>query len=153
MTDFSGLGGGFKMRKKTEMNVSDRPLQYNIEAFMNDVVHLGNYEAVYLFDKDGLALAQSSSVKVLSDLKAVEVSVMMNKVQKIIQDIGGLSKIKEIVIEDDNKRKMVFRFIQFFGQTTILVIVIPAKKSYRGLTNRLEKLIAKQSRNVETEIS
>ena len=59
--------------------------------------------------------------------------------------MGGISRLREIIIEGTNRRKIVFRFFESFEQPVVLALVVPPNKTYRQRTNELEKLIIGES--------
>jgi len=124
---------------------SDLAPQERIENFIKEVVELGNYEMAYLFSQEGLLLAQSKTDDVVSEDRLVEMSIQFQEIQRMADVMAQISEIKELVIEGYNKRKIVFRFFNAFDQTVALAIIIPPQKSYRGLTNKLVRLIQKIS--------
>ena len=128
------------MEEKAE--AQELPLQDNIEAQMREIVNLGNYEGVYLYDKEGLLIAECNGKLVNEEHRVIQISLMVNKVKGFVHDLANLSELKEIMLEDIVGRKIIFRFIIFFGQPTILVAVVPTHKTYRGLTNRLSRAIS-----------
>ncbi len=143
MKELSKMPLDSPLSKRSESPLEDQPFQMVIENLMQEIVHSGSYESACLFNAEGLPLSQYAGQQSLSELRSVRISMMMHEVQKAIKNIGGLRQVKEIMVEDTDGKKIVFRFISFFGQTVILVVVVPAHKSYRGLTNRLTNTIAK----------
>jgi len=141
MKELSKMSPVFSVKDLKNAQSMDRPVQEMIENFMQEVIKLGNFETAFLFTEDGLPIAQQVKRKNAAKLRPVEISIMMNKVQKFMRNLGDLSQIKEIVIEDEEKKKIVFRFLDFYEQTAILILVIPPRKPYRGFTNRLSRLI------------
>lgn len=117
------------------------PLQSIIESAMQEIVQKGHYESAFLFTTEGLLIAHYMHKAILAEQQAIEISMLMNRVQRMIKVMGGLAKINEIVVEDEFHKKLVFRFLTFFSQPAILVTVIPPRKAYRGLTNKLSHLI------------
>ena len=118
-------------------------LQETIEGFLNQVVTLGNYESAYFFSNEGLPLGNIRATGVVTEMQAVEISIMMLEIKKAMKSILGMDHLHEMVIESADGRKLVFRFIAFYGEAAILVCVVPPHKSYRGLTNRIQKAILK----------
>jgi len=119
--------------------------QEKIEKFMSEVIKLGNYETAYLLSEEGLALAHELADEIVPEERLVELMVIFQQVQKMADVMGGISEIKELVIEGHNKRKIIFRFFDAFDQKVILALIIPPQKTYRGFTNRLVQLIQKVS--------
>ena len=119
--------------------------QENIENFMAEVIKLGNYETAYLISEEGLTLAHSLVDEVLPEERLIEMSVLFQDIQKMADVMGGISEIKELVMEGHNKRKIIFRFFNAFDQKVILSLIIPPQKTYRGLTNKLVRLIQRVS--------
>jgi hypothetical protein len=78
---------------------------------------------------------------VLPKDRLVELSLLFRELKKMADLMGQISNIKELIVEGNNRRKVVFRFFQAFNQEVVLAIVVPPKKSYRGLTNSLIKTI------------
>lgn len=119
--------------------------QEKIERFMKDVMKSGNYEMAYLLSQEGLTLAQAQSESIVPEDRLVELSIQFQEIQKMADVMGGISQIHELVIEGQNKRKIIFRFFDAFDQSVVLAIIIPPQKTYRGLTNKLVKLVQKIS--------
>ena len=124
---------------------SDLAPQEKIENFIEQVVKLGNYEMAYLISQEGLTLAQSNSEGAVPEDRVIEMSVIFQDIQQMADVMGGISDIKELVLEGNNKKKIIFRFFNAFDQSVVLALVIPPQKSYKGLTNKLIKLIKKVS--------
>ncbi|MCI0493910.1 hypothetical protein L0Z72_02795 [candidate division KSB1 bacterium] len=121
------------------------PPQERIESFMKEVIALGNYEMAYLLSEEGLPLAQSKTATVIPEDRLVEMSIIFQQIQQMADVMAGISEIKELTLEGTNKTKIAFRFFKAFDQSVILALIIPEKKAYRGLTNKLVRLIKKVS--------
>lgn len=119
--------------------------QEKIENFMKEVLELGNYEMAYLLSQEGLLLAQSKNDEIVPEDRLVEMSVLFQEIQKMADVMAGISEIKELVIEGYNKRKIIFRIFDAFSQRVTLALIIPPRKTYRSLTNKLVRLIKKIS--------
>ncbi len=119
--------------------------QEKIENFMKEVIELGNYEMAYLLSQEGLLLAQSKTAEIIPEDRLIEMSVLFQEIQQMADVMAGISEIKELAIEGINKRKIIFRFFNAFDQSVTLALIIPPKKTYRGLTNKLVRLIKKVS--------
>jgi hypothetical protein len=124
---------------------NDRAPQEKIEEFMREVIELGNYEMAYLLSQEGLLLAQSKTDEIIPEDRLVEMSVLFQEIQQMADVMAGISEIKELAIEGSNKRKIIFRFFNAFGQSVTLALIVPPQKSYRGLTNKLVRIIQKIS--------
>ncbi|HNW59584.1 MAG TPA: hypothetical protein PKI62_07905 [bacterium] len=113
---------------------------------MQESVQIGGFNAVYLFSREGLLLASHvASTGLLREDHAVEFAVMMAKLKQVVKKMSGLGALKELVIEDGEGRRIVFRYLAVFGQPALLVLVVPAQRSYRALANRLCRLIEAQA--------
>jgi predicted regulator of Ras-like GTPase activity (Roadblock/LC7/MglB family) len=122
------------------------PFQKSTERLMKELVQVGSYEAIYLFNAEGLPMAKHvAKDDMLSERHAVEFAVLTGKLQKVVRRMSGLGPLRELMMEDETGKKLVFRFIQVFRQPAVLVLVIPAHRTYRGLANRLGLLIRKLS--------
>ncbi|MDZ7263815.1 MAG: hypothetical protein ONB16_04475 [candidate division KSB1 bacterium] len=119
--------------------------QEQIENFMKEVIALGNYEMAYLLSQEGLLLAQGQAAAVVPEDRLIELSIHFQEVQQMADVMAGISEIKELVIEGYNRRKIIFRFFHAFGQAVVLALIIAPQKSYKGLTNKLVRLIQKIS--------
>lgn len=126
------------------MKENDSP-QLKIETFMSEVINLGNYETAYLISEEGLTLAHKNKDEIVHEDRLVEMGVIFQDIQKMADVMGKISEIKELTLEGNNKRKIIFRFFYAFDQKVILALVIPPQKTYRGLTNKLVRLIQKIS--------
>lgn len=116
-----------------------------IERAMQQIVQLGHFEEVYLFTEDALPLARADGQKQVGIEMIIESAILLLGLQEITKNLGPESAPSEVVIEGNNNRKIVFRFLECFGKSVILAFVVPPRKSFRGLANRLENLIQKVS--------
>ncbi len=112
---------------------------------MSEIIKLGNFETAYLFSEEGLTLAQHTSGEIVPEDRLVEMSVLFQEIKRMADVMGGISDIKELVLEGNNKRKIIFRFFNAFDQHVVLALIIAPQKKYRGLTNKLILLIQKVS--------
>jgi len=118
-----------------------------IENKMADILGNGAYEAAYLFSDEGLPIAQASNAEgqQVDRDRIAELSILFHDVRRMAAVMGGISQLREVIIEGENHRKIVFRFFNAFGQQVILAVVVPPKKSYKQRTNELEKLVVGES--------
>lgn len=121
--------------------MTDVSPQTIIEKEMQRIISLGNYEMAHLFSDEGLPLAEAKAEESIERDRLIEISVYFQDIKRISDMMGGISKLKEIIMEGDNYRKIAFRFFEAFDQTVVLVIVIPPRKRYRKLTNQLVRLV------------
>jgi predicted regulator of Ras-like GTPase activity (Roadblock/LC7/MglB family) len=121
--------------------------QMTIEKKMGEILSLGTYEAAYLFSDEGLPIAQASSAdgQQVDRDRIAELSILFHDVRRLAAVMGGISRLREVTIEGENHRKIVFRFFNAFGQQVILAVVVPPQKAYKQRTNELEKLIVGES--------
>lgn len=121
--------------------------QMTIERKMDEILGLGAYEAAYLFSNEGLPIAQASSTngQQVDRDRIAELSILFHDVRRLAGVMGGISRLREVTIEGENHRKIVFRFFNAFGQQVILAVVVPPQKAYKQRTNELEKLIVGES--------
>jgi hypothetical protein len=129
---------------------SDKPAkmpQISIEKRITDIQTLGTYETTYLFSDEKLPIAQASSTdgQQVDRDRIAEMAILFHDVRRMASLMGGISRLREVIIEGENRRKIVFRFFQAFGQQVILAVVVPPQKSYKQRTNELEKLIVGES--------
>ena len=117
--------------------------QVVIEEFMNEVIGAGNYEMAYLLSQEGLPMAEVKGADIVPEDRLVEMSILFQDVIKMADVMGGISELQEIVLEGNNRRKIIFRFFEGADQSLILVLVVPPKKTYRNFTNKLIKLVLK----------
>jgi hypothetical protein len=122
------------------MNHQKSP-QFLIQDAMRAILDSGNYDMVHLFSSEGLPLAECYSNGVVPKDRLVELSILFRELKQMADLMGKISNIKELILEGNNHRKVVFRFFRAFNQEVVLAIVVPPKKSYRGLTNSLIKTI------------
>lgn len=115
--------------------------QLLIEKQMKLVVQFGNYEAAYLFSREGLPIAQVGSSSEVDPDRLAEMSIMFQDVQRLTNTLGGIDNLKEVFVEGTNFRKVAFRFFEAFGEHVVLAVVIPPGKTYRKHTNDLQRLI------------
>lgn len=121
--------------------------QFSIEQKMQSIVVLGNYEAAHLFSEEGLPIAQALSPEgqQVDRDRIAELAIMFQDVSRMASVMGGITRLREVMIEGDNHRKIVFRFFKAFDQSVILAVVVPPSKTYKQKTNELEKLIVGES--------
>ena len=123
----------------------DMSPQEIIENFMRKVVGEGNYETAYLFSDEGLPMAEVKGDTVVSEDRLVEISLLFQEIRKMADVNGRISELKEVVLEGMNRKKIIFRFFTGFDQPLVLALIIPPKKTYRGLTNKLVRIVQKMS--------
>lgn len=118
-----------------------------IETKMADILGQGTYEAAYLFSDEGLPIAQASNAEgqQVDRDRIAELAILFHDVRRMAAVMGGISSLREVIIEGENQRKIVFRFFTAFGQQVILAVVVPPKKSYKQRTNELERLVIGES--------
>ncbi len=121
--------------------------QVSIEKKMADILAAGTYEAAYLFSDEGLPIAQASNTngQQVDRDRIAEMAILFHDVRRMASLMGGISRLREVIIEGENHRKIGFRFFQAFGQQVILAVVVPPQKAYKQRTNELEKLIVGES--------
>ncbi|MCA9730809.1 MAG: hypothetical protein H6696_19230 [Deferribacteres bacterium] len=115
--------------------------QVEIETRMRDIVKFGSYEAVYLFSEEGLYLAKAHSDDPLDEERLAEISLILNDVKRLANTLGKIQRLKEVFMEGDNFRKIIFRFFTAFGQNVVLAAVVAPHKTYRRYTNDLQRMI------------
>jgi predicted regulator of Ras-like GTPase activity (Roadblock/LC7/MglB family) len=119
--------------------------QAAIENRMAEIVTAGNIEAAHLFSDEGLPIAQWASQQNVERDRIAEMAIMLHELRRMAGVMGGISRLREVTIEGENRRKIVFRFFQAFEQQVVLAVVVPPNKTYRQRTNELEKLIIGES--------
>ena len=119
--------------------------QAAIEKKMAEIVHAGSIEAAHLFSDEGLPIAQFAGEQNVERDRIAEMAILLHEVRRMAGFMGGISRLREVTIEGENRRKIVFRFFQAFGQPAVLALVVPPNKAYRQRTNELEKLIIGES--------
>jgi predicted regulator of Ras-like GTPase activity (Roadblock/LC7/MglB family) len=119
--------------------------QAAIEKKMAEIVTAGSIEAAHLFSDEGLPIAQFASQQNVERDRIAEMAILLHDVRRMAGVMGGISRLREVTIEGENRRKIVFRFFQAFEQQVVLAVVVPPNKAYRQRTNELEKLIIGES--------
>lgn len=114
-----------------------------IEQKMAETVAAGAYEAAHLFSNEGLPIAHalSTNTQHIERDRIAEMAILFQDVRRMASLMGGISSLREVTIEGENRRKIVFRFFHAFEQQVILAVVVPPNKAYRQRTNELEKLV------------
>jgi predicted regulator of Ras-like GTPase activity (Roadblock/LC7/MglB family) len=143
-----GFGTGVAVKSGSEQGAATvKTPQVTIEKKMAEIISLGAYEAAHLFSDEGLPIAQASSEsgQTVDRDRLAELAILFQDVRRMASLMGGISRLREVLIEGENHRKIVFRFFRAFEQQVILAVVVPPKKSYRQRTNELEKLIVGES--------
>ena len=135
----------------TEIASEVKSPQAVIEKAMRDILQKGFYDAVHLFSDEGLPLATASNTSGngaphSKDQDSIaEMAILFQNVRRMAAAMADITGLREVLIEGVNRRKVVFRFFKAFDQEVVLAVVVPANKSYRKVTNELEKLILDQS--------
>ena len=112
-----------------------------IQESMQQICFRGNYEMVHLFSSEGLPIAEYYHDQVIDQDRLAELSLLLRNVKQMADVMAGISSLKEMIVEGFNKRKIIFRFFTAFDQEVVLAAVVPPDRAYRGLTNRLIKMI------------
>lgn len=121
------------------------PPQMAMEEFIQKAVAIGRYEHAFLLSEEGLLLAgDHSDNRIMQDL-LIELTGFLREVKKMAETVGGIRQLKEIVIEGDTSKKIIFRFFPAFQQVVALAAIVPEKKSYRSVTNKLIRSVDKIS--------
>lgn len=113
-----------------------------IESRMRMILQYGSYEAVYLFSREGLPIAQIGDSSDVDPDRLAELSILFQDVQRLTNTLGGIDSLKEVFVEGRNFRKVVFRFFPAFGEEVVLAAVVPPRRTYRKHTNELQHLIS-----------
>ena len=87
-----------------------------LEKEMQRIIALGNYEMAHLFSDEGLPLAEAKDEDSLERDRLIEISVYLQDIKRIADMMGGMTRLKEIIMEGANSRKIVFRFFEAFEQ-------------------------------------
>lgn len=119
--------------------------QEAIEKKMAETVASGSIEAAHLFSDEGLPIAQCAGHQNVERDRIAEMAILLHEVRRMAGLMGGISRLREVTIEGENRRKIVFRFFRAFEQPVVLAVVVPPNKAYRQRTNELEKLIIGES--------
>ena len=119
--------------------------QIIIEAEMAKVIEYGNFELAHLFSEEGLLLADAQQSGAIDRDSLIEVALHFQELRKTSNILDDVLKIKEVVMEGEKARKLVFRFFRAFDQLVVLALIIPPRKSYRKFTNSLVRLIQEVS--------
>ncbi|MBN2001369.1 hypothetical protein JW935_27740 [candidate division KSB1 bacterium] len=122
-----------------------RPVQKDIKALLKDYVTTGHFKAIYLFSDDGLLLVKHVGKRSFDELVATEISVRILEIRQTLENMPALSGIFEVMLERQNGEKLVFRFVNIFSRLMILTVLVPVRKSYRGVLNKLQSDIEKSS--------
>ena len=108
-----------------------------IETEIKRIVDLGNFEGAFLFSSEGLPLAQVSNASPYQQEDLLEISLNLGKT------LTQVSEVREVIILDRERRKLVFRFFHAFEEPVVLAIVVPPGKVYRAYTNKIIRVIKK----------
>jgi hypothetical protein len=124
-------------------DLSHMPLQLSLERLVKEISILGGFDFTFLLNHEGLSLAQYTSNSQMDELAVVEMCAMLDRINNTLKSNLGISDLHEVTIEAKEGRRLIFRFIQFYNQIAVLALMVPPRKSYRGLLNRLQKNISK----------
>ena len=116
-----------------------------IENEMKRIIDLENFEVAHLFSEEGLLLAAASRTCPVDQDSLDEITLHFQELRKITDVMDNVLDLKEIILEGEGSRKLVFRFFKAFDQLVVLSLVIPPRKTYRKFTNGLVKIIRKVS--------
>ncbi len=119
--------------------------QIVIETEMKRIIDLGHFEMAHLFSEEGLLLAEANMPGAIDRDSLIEVALHFQELRKTSNIMDEVLKIKEVVMEGENAKKLIFRFFKAFDQMVVLALIIPPKKSYRKFTNNIVKLIQQVS--------
>jgi hypothetical protein len=117
--------------------------QFLIESKMREFAAKGSYDMVQLFSSEGLPLAEYQHEALLEKDSLLELSLLFRELREKADVMDRISNLKEMIVEGNNSRKIVFRFFKALGDDVALVLVIPPKKAYKAQTNMLVREIEK----------
>jgi len=115
--------------------------QLTIERKMREFAAKGSYDMVQLFSSEGLPLAEYEHETLLEKDSLLELSLIFRELREKDDVMGRISNLKEMIIEGNNSRKIVFRFFQALGDDVSLVLVVPPRKAYKAQANQLVRAI------------
>ena len=113
------------------------PPQEALELFIREAIAIGKYQNVFLFSEDGLLLAGDHTKSNKTQDLLIEITGILRDIKTMAENLGGIQNLKEIAIEGENYKRIIFRFFNAFQQSVALAAIVPERTSYRGITNRL----------------
>lgn len=120
--------------------------QKAIETEMKFAIDSQHVEMAHLYSDEGLLLAEVSEPSPIDRDSLIEITLHFQELLKIADVMGNVLDLKEIILEGEKGRKLVFRFFAAFDQPVVLALVVPPKKTYRKYANRLVRLVKKVSK-------
>jgi len=136
------MSGGIPFNGKHKSDSGSKiSLQKKIETIFTNLVKSGLFETIAIYNEDGLPIIANQLSSQGDNPESIEVSLFMATVRKNINRISDLGHINEIVVSGSNGKRVVFRYIPFFGQEATIVATVPAGQYYRNITNKLQKTL------------
>ncbi len=133
---------GTPVNGKSNKNFSAKiSLQKKIETIFTNLVQSGFFETIAIYNEDGLPIVANQFSSLGDNPESVEISLFMATVRKNMDRISDVGEINEIIVAGTNGKRVIFRFILFYGQEATIVATVPAGHYYRNITNKLQKTI------------
>jgi hypothetical protein len=118
------------MSSSSSENLPHQPfsIQHLIEADMQRYEKEGRWECAFLFSSEGLLLAKSGLSNSYSEDRLLEFAFSLIQTVRLLEDRPA---VKEVQIYGGERKKLVFRYFEAWGEFMILAAVVSDKKGHR----------------------
>jgi len=120
----------------------DLSLQGQIESVMKRFEAEGRWECIFLFSPEGLPMATSGTSDLYREENLLEFAFSLISTMKML---GGKPPVKDVWIRVQDRKSLVFRYFDAWGEPLILAAVVSGRKGYRHALNKLVKQIQNAS--------
>lgn len=112
-----------------------------VETLLQEMNEQGKFVMSVLTDMDGLPIAAATRTGDSVNNHSAVVAFLVQRTAKQVQSQLDMGQTDEISISDQERRHLVCRPFQVQGQSLILAVMVPDKRSYRRLTNQTIRAI------------
>jgi len=128
--------------KSEQRSGSDVALHSAIDSLLETALAAGHFQALYLYSMDGLPIARAGDLDIRLGNGLLEVALIILEIKNAGARPGGPEDLYEVVVEGTNKVRFIYRMVNFLDRPALLAVIIPTRRAYRGVVNRLQKAIA-----------
>jgi len=117
---------------------SGSTVQAEIEAAMRDSGEGERWESIFLFSSEGLLMARHGFSPAYDEENLLEFAFSLIGVVRLIEND---LPVKEIVVKGKEKKRLVFRYFEAWGEQVVLAAVVSGRKGFRRAIGKLMRFI------------
>jgi predicted regulator of Ras-like GTPase activity (Roadblock/LC7/MglB family) len=113
----------------------------DVETLLREMNEQGQFIMSVLTDGDGLPIAAATRTGDRVHDHSAVAAFLVQRTARQVQSQLDMGQPDEVSIADQGQRRLVCRPFQVQGQSLILAVMVPDRRSYRRLTNQTIRTI------------